>query len=307
LQCARCGYVLDPFDPSCPKCAYLARTAQFGQQPADYGHAGTTPAAVSDGPFQGDRKAGILFLATSLFVILFVVIALIARSRLVGISTGSGSLLVLSSGNPAGGGLLSGAVSSQQIDQRLTSAAATTGGEVEVSLAWNSWSDLDVQVRAPSGELINADNPRSASGEIQDGDANPTLMEPGELRQVMQGRSAGIENMDTLFYSLIEQGGGEQMRQSIADLQPLGSDGKAPPIFSCKPIEHIYFSRAPRGTYTVYAHCYNWREHSQSPLPFTVQVRSKGKIFYETSGTIGPASFVMNQTVPTQVCQFQVK
>jgi hypothetical protein len=237
------------------------------------------------------------------------VVGLIARPRVSGIAAGSGSLLVLSSGNPSGSNLLAGpAVSSKQIDQRLTSAAATIGGEVEVSLAWNSWSDLDVQVRAPSGELINAYHPRSSSGGIQDVDANPTLMEPEQLRQTLQRGGAGMDNMDRMIYSLLEQGDDAGMGKSLQQFSGMmGSDGKAPPIFSGKPIEHIFFARAPRGTYAVYARCYNWREHSRSPLPFTVQVRSKGKVFYETSGTIGPASFVMNHIEPTQVCEFVVR
>ena len=42
----------------------------------------------------------------------------------------------------------------------------------------------------------------------------------------------------------------------------MGSDGKAPSRFTRTPIEHIYFARAPRGIYTVYANCYSWRERS---------------------------------------------
>jgi hypothetical protein len=200
------------------------------------------------------------------------------------------------------------AVTATQIDQRLKDAAATTGGEVEVSLAWNSASDLDIRVADPSGELITAAHRHSASGGVQDVDANPTWINAEGERRLAAGQKPGAENVlpvpDALF-DLDRQTG---LPAGLRELLTLpGSDGKAPSRFTRTPVEHIFFARAPKGTYTVYAHCYSWREPNSNPLPFTVQVRSHGRVFHETSGTLGPASFVTHDTTPTQVCQFVIR
>ncbi len=302
--------MLEPFDTSCPRCARLAQSQPPTAPPtyAPYGTPGATAASHPiDDRYRNERRAPVLFLFAALAALVLIVVFLLVRPRSGGFGSG-GSLLVITSGNPTGGSLTGGqAVGSGEIQQRLTGASAKMGGDVEVSLAWNSLSDLDLQVLDPSGELITAHNPHGKSGR-QDVDANPTLMSPDEIETAYRTHGAQGETMDALFYSAIEQGAGSSVGDSLRQLSELGgSDGMAPPVFSKKPIEHIYFAKAPRGTYTVFAHCYNWREHSRSPLPFTIQVRYKGQVFYETSGTLGPESFIANHVLPVQVCQFAVR
>lgn len=301
--------MLEPFDTFCPRCARQAKGAPPpAPSHAPYGAPGATAASYPiDERYRNDRRAPLLFLCIALTALALIAVFLLARSRNPGFMTG-GSLLVLRSGNPSGGSLTgSQAVGSGDIQDRLTGASARMGGDVEVSLAWNSLSDLDLEVLDPSGELITAHNSHGKSGR-QDVDANPTLMSQDEIESAFRTHGAQGETLDALFYSAIEQGAGSSVGDSLRQLSELGgSDGKAPPVFSKKPIEHIYFAKAPRGTYTVFAHCYNWREHSRSPLPFTIQVRSKGRVFYETSGTLGPESFIANHVLPVQVCQFAVQ
>ncbi len=91
--------------------------------------------------------------------------------------------------------MLTSAVDEKQFDARLASAAAATGGEVEVSPAWNTLSDLDLQVRDPSGEITAANHPRSSSGGVQDVDANPTLLTPAGQALVEEGKPCGAENV----------------------------------------------------------------------------------------------------------------
>ena len=171
-----------------------------------------------------------------------------------------GLVMVQSGGERRGPGATGApAVDAQQIDQRLTAAAATTGGEVEVSLAWNSLSDLDLEVRDPAGELITAHHPQSASGWIQDVDANPTLLTEAGSQQVDAGQYPGPGDVLPVPDVLVDLD--EKLPQDLRGLATLPrSDGKAPSRFTRRPVEHIYFARAPKGTYTVYAHCYSWRE-----------------------------------------------
>jgi hypothetical protein len=217
-----------------------------------------------------------------------------------------GSMMLVQSqdGRRAPGVASAAAVDSAQINQRLLAASATTGGDVEVSLAWNGTSDLDLEVRDPSGEVINAEHPHSTSGGVQDVDANPTwLTAEGDQRQ----RSGQIPGQETVrevpefLFDLDKQAGLPQ------GFTLPGDQGKAATKFSHTPVEHIYFTHAPAGTYTVYAHCYSWRERSLTPLPCTVQVRTHGKVFHEVSGALGPASFVANGIAPIQACQFVIR
>ena len=96
-------------------------------------------------------------------------------------------------------------------------------------------------------------------------------------------------------------------KETMDLLKSLDPEGKAFPKFSRTPVEHIYFAQAPRGTYTVYAHCYSWREKDANPLPYTVQVRSQGKAFHEVSGALGPANYITDNTAPSAVCQFVMR
>jgi len=244
---------------------------------------------------------------------------ILSRSR----SSGQGLLLIRSPGAPPAAAVVAGqGVPSRDIDQRLLMAQASTGGDIEVSLAWNSLSDLDLQVRDPAGELITAAHTRSASGGVQDVDANPTLLTEEGHAKVQSGQTVGpgdvvqlpevlVDLDDRLRGSTALAGQPDQLpgfREQMRALTELpGMEGKAPPRFSRTPVEHIYFARAPKGTYAVFADCYSWRGPTRTPLPFTVQVRSHGKVFYEMTGTLGPASVITDRTTPTQACQFVMR
>jgi hypothetical protein len=196
-------------------------------------------------------------------------------------------------------------VDSQQMDSRLALAAATTGGDLEISLAWNTLSDLDLQVCDPSGEQIAADHPRSASGGVQDVDANPTLLTPEGENRIAMGQIPGRENVLDLPESLVDLDRKFGLPEGLQGLN-LPSDGaKAAAHWTRQPIEHIYFARALRGTYIVRAHCYSWREPDATPLPYTVEIRSHHRVVYRTVGTIGPASFVGEGAGPIEVCRFE--
>jgi hypothetical protein len=215
---------------------------------------------------------------------------------------GSGMLLLPSGSLPAGGGIVGGlAIDPKQIDQRLVQAGASTGGDLEISLAWNSLTDLDLQVRDPSGEVIKASHRQSASGGVQDVDANPTLVTPEGSRRAEAGENPGPENVLPLPEMMVDLGDKLGLKDTIPGLS------SGPSKFTHTPVEHIYFAHAPQGTYTVYANCYSWREPNQNPLPFTILIRSHGQVFYETAGTLGPANYITDNTQPTQVCQFVVR
>jgi hypothetical protein len=197
-------------------------------------------------------------------------------------------------------------VDSSQIDSRLAQAAATTGGDLEISLAWNTLSDLDLQVCDPSGEQIAADHPRSANGGVQDVDANPTLLTPEGESRVMMGQIPGRETILQLPEYLIDLN--QKMGLPDLNLSSGGSfsDGvKAPPHWTRQPIEHIYFARAPKGIYLVRVHCYSWREPDATSLPYTVEIRSHHQVVYRTVGTIGPTSYAADGAPPIDVCRFE--
>jgi hypothetical protein len=223
-------------------------------------------------------------------------------------------LMVQPPGKAAPGGFPAPAVTgargvdSKQIDQRLLNASATTGGELEVSLAWNSLSDLDLQVRDPAGEMIMADHRRSASGGVQDVDANPTPVNEEGARRADAGLSPGRENVLPVPEMLVDMDKKLGLPEGMSGLGTLpGREGEAPSRYTRTPVEHIYFARAPRGTYIVYARCYSWCEPNFEPLPCTVQVRSRGKVFFERTGTLGPQSFVTHGLAPTEVCRFDIR
>ena len=299
--CRRCGYRYPPQPyasvaaPDAPYVPHYPPTT--GVTPA-YSHAPTEQTSFQS-PSRSNRH---LYLIATLLCVVFVmsVLVLSVRHR-PGSSTG---LFLIDSGN--GNGLVQvPAVDDQQMARRLLQAGATTGGEVEVSLAWNTLSDLDIQVRDPYGELITASNPRSAHNGVQDVDANPTptTME-GQMR-ALEGKNPGIENV--LPVPLVDFGDQGGFPDGFGNT-PLPSDGgKAPSLYTHRPVEHIYFSQAPKGIYTVYAHCYMWREPTRSPLPFTIQVRSHGKVFHEYTGILRPGSYITTNAPPIKVCEFEVR
>jgi len=220
----------------------------------------------------------------------------------------TGSILVVTSGTKQGTPNASAApaVPAEQVEQRLTAAQATTGGDVEVSLAWNSLSDLDIGLREPSGFFITARNRKSPSGGKQDVDANPTLVTAEGEARADAGHPPGAENLVPVPEALVDMD--EQLPRHIRKLLALyGSSDLVEARFTRRPVEHIYFADAPSGKYTVYAQCYSWREPNDTPLPFTIQVRSRGKVMYEWTGKLGPASYAVNGTGPIQACQFVIR
>lgn len=163
-------------------------------------------------------------------------------------------------------------------------------------------------MRDPTGALTWAYEPRTQSGGVQDVDANPTLVTAEGERRCAAGQNPGAENVVPLPDALVDLDQKlEGLPKDLKDaLMQQGSGGKAPSKFTRTPVEHIYFATAPKGTYTVYAHCYSWREKDLNPLPYTVQVRWHGKVFHEVSGTLGPQSYAADNIPPTAVCQFAV-
>jgi hypothetical protein len=238
----------------------------------------------------------------------------------------TGLFLVEAPGARPGAGLATApAVDASQIDRRLADAAATTGGELEISLAWNGLTDLDLQVQDPFGKRITAHDRYSASGGVQDVDANPTLVTEAGHQRAEAGLPPGPENVLPLPEALVDleqqlagseelarllrlSGGGSGLPGEGGGL--LGSPGhgkKAPSRFTRRPVEHIFFARAPKGTYTVLAQCYSWREPAAAPLPFTVQVRTHGRVFHQATAALGPANYCANGLAPMRLCQFVVR
>lgn len=306
----------------CPQCTRMMdasrRVCAYCQQAGYTGEPALAPAAPASVPPSSRGPSYILpiVLTGVAGVVLCTGIVAFALKRLPpGAATGDAgspgagglNITMLQSAGGRGGGSVLGApaVDARQIDERLLHAAAAMGGDLEVSLAWNSLSDLDLEARDPAGELVNAYRPHSSRGGVQDVDANPTLVNEEGRRRIDAGQSPGPENVLPVPELLIDL---EQKLGLPEGYAPLRSyEGKAAPRFTRKPVEHIYFAEAPKGTYTVNAGCYSWRESSSAPLPFTIQVRSRGVVIHQTSSTIGPASFVTHRLPPLQVCQFVIR
>jgi hypothetical protein len=235
--------------------------------------------------------------------------------------SGPSLLTVVDQGAGRGWNLAAGpGVDPRQIDGRLAAAGANTGGELEVSLAWNTLSDLDLHLRLPSGEVIDGYHAASSTGGELDVDANPTLVtEAGEQRAAV-GLPPGAENITPLPEVLVdldeevarvrERSRGPDLPGLFPDLRELstmpGRAGRARSHFTRHPVEHIYFTRAPRGIYTAYAACYSWREPTRNPLPFTMELRSKGRVFHRVTGVTGPTSYAAEGARPLEVSRFQL-
>jgi hypothetical protein len=132
---------------------------------------------------------------------------------------------------------------------------------------------------------------------------NPTLLTPEGSVRAESGQVPGAETVLPLTPEHLD---------ASRQLEPLqeamrrfgGIANRAPSRFSAAPVEHIYYGRAPRGTYTVYVSCYSWRETGTAPLPFTIDVRSRGKTLFHGSSAIGPANFCANGAPPYAVYRF---
>lgn len=211
-----------------------------------------------------------------------------------------------SHGAALGGGLMSAAgIPPDQVDNRLLTAGANTGGDLEVSLAWNSYTDLDLQLGEPSGDRVDARNPHSRGGGEQDVDMNPTLLTPEGSVMAEREQPPGAAAVLPLTPAELEAS------QQIEGLQEMmrqyGMTGnRAPSRFSGTPVEHIFYTRAARGTYTVYVSCYSWRESGAAPLPFTIDVRSHGRTLFHGTGSIGPRNWCADGASPVAVYRFEL-
>jgi hypothetical protein len=358
MECPRCGYILQPFESHCPRCAAQPPPARAVRQPDEVvmppgtvagfpnepckicracgqpavllmdvcrrcGHPFLPLAAPQGGPLppatgryapasieaasrasaaSHERRQVAILAAACLLVLALCVgagFSLTSRpphnSDAVSAQSGSGS---------AGAGSMFGAVDSRQMSSRLVSRGATVGGDLEFSLAWNGLSDLDLQVVEPAGAQVDAAHPRSTGGGVQDVDANPTLLTFAGERRVMAGEPPGADTVIPLPDLLVDLDTRAELPGGVSGFN-LPSEGKAPGHWTRQPIEHTYFATAAKGVYTVRAHCYSWREPNASPLPFTVEIRSLGKVVYRTVGTIGPANYVADGAPAIEVCRFE--
>ncbi len=326
MTCPTCGYVFQPFENYCPKCARLARTHQV-QAPAGYsppqpqyqaapppykicpmcaqpavqkmarcGRCGYTYSRPDTSNPQRNLAMGL-----GLFFLILVTIlgasALRPGGRQAGRSGGSAGF---------GGAALTSKICGE-VDNRLLRSAATVGGEIEVSLMWDTLSDLDVEVKDPAGQTVEAEHPRSSSGGEQDVDANPTPLSLQGQMKVLRGVPPGVENLEPILEFLIDIDKQSGPLSKLGKLSLGGFDGRAPSKYTRKPIEHIYYAHAPRGEYIVYTRCYSWREPTQQPLSFWIQVRSGGKVIKEVQSTIGPTNYVADGIEPTEVCRFSLQ
>jgi len=287
----------------CPRCSTLIESKSGCHYCRELQYA--APAAPSSRPSSITVLRGII--AASVIGVCVVGAGLFAWQRGLLPGTGGRSPAFTFAGGVSPGLLMGPAVGHGEMDQRLLTAGATTGGELEFSLAWNTLSDIDIQVQDPAGELITAHQPRSASGGVQDVDANPTLVSSEAAMGGGPNHNPGAQNVLPVPEVLVDLDKKLGTPDGMPGFLVPGADGKAGSRFTRTPVEHTHFVRAPRGTYTVYVHCYSWREPNSTPLPYTVQVRSHGKLVHEQSGTIGPESFVSHNTTPTQVCQFVMR
>src|SRR5262249_37045242 len=129
------------------------------------------------------------------------------------------------------------AVGSAQIDQRLLDASAKTGGEIEVSLAWNTLTDLDIQVADPNGELITASHPRSATGGLQDVDANPTPMTLEGSALFNRGINPGpgaVVDLPEVLVDLMDRAGSKELMRGMEGLSSM--EGRAPSSYTRSPV-----------------------------------------------------------------------
>ena len=136
-----------------------------------------------------------------------------------------------------------------------------------------------------------------------DVDANPTLLSRAGEEAVHSGRQPRPEDVMPLPEEFVDLDSKLGLPPGSNPLEKMTTSG-VPIRFTHHPVEHIYFEHAPKGKFTVYAHCYSWREPNMTPLPFTVQIRSKGRVVSETSGMAGPMSSISDGTSPIQVCEF---
>lgn len=214
------------------------------------------------------------------------------------------------------------AIPDEEVGERLLQAGAVTDGELDVSLAWNTLSDLDLSVRDPTGELTWAHNAHSKSGGVQDVDANPTPLDHIGHAMADAGQPPGREHLRPHSPWIIRQARRRRPAFSALDramdsffLRLLG--GPEPQIgpeepnhaiqrVSETPVEHIYFEHAPKGMYSVLVDCYSWQGADMKPIPYTVLIRCHGQVVSRCYGVAGPANWIENGTPPVELARFAI-
>lgn len=116
----------------------------------------------------------------------------------------------------------------QELKVRLERAGAK-GGDIQISLGWNNYNDIDLHVREPSGEVIYFSQRRSRSGGELDVDANAgggATLEPVEnIYWPRRGAPAGryavfvhyfarYDAQDATSYGVSIQYGGKRVYKS---------------------------------------------------------------------------------------------
>jgi hypothetical protein len=329
--CPNCGYLplLPAPAPSykvCPKCSQPAVAAMAACGRCGYLYPGFAPPGqpTSAAPVRPSvHQREFVSPASSQRKMIRGLLVCLCLLLAIALAAGLNSVMGMTGGNSLGEGLVvvpqkrssgykdltGSSIDSGQFASRLAQSNATLGGELEISLAWNSTSDLDIEVRAPSGEQVHAYNWKAQCGGVQDVDANPTPLTPAGATRYQSGMPPGAESVIQLpefMFQMDQQFGG---LGSFGGLEGLlgGNGGKPPSRYTRTPIEHIHFEQAPKGIYTVYASCFSWREPGKMPLPFTVQVRSHGKVVQTITDTIGPSSYCADGTGSMEVCRLEVR
>ena len=294
-NCVHCGFVF-PFIAS----PTFAQPPPLAQSFAPFNAA--QPAPLSKSKQRMIEALIILSAVIGMFVVAGVCVAILSPRK-------SGTATAFES---RGGLALVSKAESQEVDSRLALSRATTGTDLEISLVWNTTTDLDLEVIDPFGERIWAKNRESASGGVFDVDANPTRVTEEGSQIAKSGGNPGPSNVLPLPEELVDLDTKlfpdnsstpfeKLMQESLKNTSFMTSR------FTRRPVEHIYFSKAPKGTYFVRTSCYSWREPNQDPLPCTLDVRSNGKVIHHLNGTMGPKNFITDNVKYIEAFKFEVK
>ena len=161
--------------------------------------------------------------------------------------------------------------------QRRLDKAGGQSGDVQISLAWNNFNDLDLSCLDPNGEMIDGYNQTSRSGGVLDVDMNVTpgnLLSPAADIKIRQRETRGSLNHRTST--------------------------------SGQPVENLVWARnAPVGHYKVFVHQFCNKERTEQ-TPFWVVVRVHNKV-HRIAGTVGRDDFADQLVDPKIVYEFDVE
>ncbi len=162
-----------------------------------------------------------------------------------------------------------------EVQRRLDNIGAQSG-DVQVSLAWNNYNDLDLSCLDPYGELIDGYNQSSRSGGVLDVDMNVT-----DTRLVTPQAVAKLASRE------------EHARQHRT-------------AYSSIPVENLVWAHnAPVGHYKVFVHQFCNKELVDQ-TPFWVVVRVHGEV-HRISGVMGRDDFCEQLVDPKLVYEFDVR